>query len=172
MNYMQWIERSAENLKFFLWLRDYTERFDQLPASEKALAPEWSLAQNEAALAAVPTNARGSKKANAAADIFNGTDFDDSKKREHAVDADPFGTPPRTPEDAAERRDSSQPWSQSGSSYGTSALQSSTAQSRRIQAGEAFESVGLKQPCKLRHFTGSYHVLTCSSHHPAIPRGD
>ena len=151
MNYMQWIERSAENLKFFLWLRDYTERFAKLPSSQQPLAPEWTLAQNEAALAAVPTNARGPKKANAANDIFKGTDFDESKNKQQHVDADPFGTPPRTPEDAAARRDSSQPWSQSESSYGTSGFATSSAETRRIQAGEAFESAGLKQPCKLSH---------------------
>lgn len=148
MNYMQWIERSAENLKFFLWLRDYTERFAKLPAYEQGLAPEWTLAQSEAALADVPNNARGPKKVNAANAIFKGTDFDETNTKHLKADSvDPFGTPPHTPEDEAARRDSNPPWSQTESSYGTSGFATSTAETRRIQAGEAFESAGLKQPC-------------------------
>ncbi len=148
MNYMQWIERSAENLKFFLWLRDYTERFNNLKDSDKLLSPEWTFEQNEAALAAVPTSASGPEKQNATNDMFKGTDFDDSKKRVDAENSeDPFGTPPRTPADEAARRSfSGQPWSHA-QSESSSGVPSTTAESRRVQAGEAFESVGLKQPC-------------------------
>ena len=41
MNYLKYIELSAENLQFYLWLQDYTKRFEQLPSNEKALSPEW-----------------------------------------------------------------------------------------------------------------------------------
>lgn len=41
MNYLKYIELSAENLQFYLWLRDYTKRFEQLSEYEKALSPEW-----------------------------------------------------------------------------------------------------------------------------------
>jgi hypothetical protein len=42
MNFLKYIELSAENLQFFLWYRDYSKRFNELPASEKALSPEWT----------------------------------------------------------------------------------------------------------------------------------
>lgn len=41
MNYLLYIEHSAENLQFFLWYRDYLMRFANLPPSEKALSPLW-----------------------------------------------------------------------------------------------------------------------------------
>ena len=47
MNYLKYIELSAENLQFFLWYRDYVSRFDGLPANEKALSPEWTVEQAE-----------------------------------------------------------------------------------------------------------------------------
>ena len=47
MNYLVYIEHSAENLQFFLWYRDYLKRFDELPPNERALAPEWSAEQAE-----------------------------------------------------------------------------------------------------------------------------
>jgi len=41
MNYLLYVEHSAESLQFFLWYRDYLMRFANLPASEKALSPIW-----------------------------------------------------------------------------------------------------------------------------------
>ncbi|KAI9887461.1 MAG: hypothetical protein M1823_000719 [Watsoniomyces obsoletus] len=42
MDYLAHIELAAENLQFYLWYRDYCRRFAETPASEKALAPEWT----------------------------------------------------------------------------------------------------------------------------------
>jgi len=39
--YLLHVEHCAENLQFFLWYKDYVKRFDTLPESEKALAPEY-----------------------------------------------------------------------------------------------------------------------------------
>jgi hypothetical protein len=41
MDYLVYIEYTAENLQFYLWYKDYVRRFDKLPAKEKALSPEW-----------------------------------------------------------------------------------------------------------------------------------
>ncbi|KAI1656592.1 hypothetical protein F4813DRAFT_381440 [Daldinia decipiens] len=43
MNYLMYIERSAENLQFFLWYCDYVERWTQLPRSERERLPVWGL---------------------------------------------------------------------------------------------------------------------------------
>ena len=147
MNYMTWIERSAENLKFFLWYRDYTDRFHHINDCQKALAPAWTEAQNEAALAALPTS--GPKKKASANEIFKGTDFDDSKNKLNEG-SDPFSTPPAS----SSGRHDSQPWerSNSESSGVASMVQSSSAQTHRLQAGEAFESAGLKVPFTIQPF--------------------
>lgn len=41
MDYLVYVEHTAENLQFFLWYRDYVTRFDALPQEEKNLSPEW-----------------------------------------------------------------------------------------------------------------------------------
>lgn len=41
MNYLKYIEHSAENLQFYLWHRDYTARWKLLSDNERALTPEW-----------------------------------------------------------------------------------------------------------------------------------
>ena len=41
MDYLVYVAHDAENLQFFLWLRDYTARFNSLKKEERALSPEW-----------------------------------------------------------------------------------------------------------------------------------
>ena len=41
MDYLIYVSHDAENLQFYLWLQDYTKRFDVLPSLEKSLSPEW-----------------------------------------------------------------------------------------------------------------------------------
>ena len=50
MDYLVYISHDAENLQFWLWLQDYTYRFNAAPRSEQALSPPWS--QEEAPQAA------------------------------------------------------------------------------------------------------------------------
>lgn len=42
MNYLVYIEHSAENLQFFLWYRDYSKRFHEADTPDLASAPEWT----------------------------------------------------------------------------------------------------------------------------------
>ncbi|KAI9842404.1 MAG: hypothetical protein M1838_003156 [Thelocarpon superellum] len=99
MNYLLYVELAAENLQFFLWHRDYCRRFEEIPASEKALAPEWTAIQaeaaNQAAHAQVPRNENPNTEATT---MFKGTDFATGIKTlvvEHHEDT--TVTPPRTP---------------------------------------------------------------------------
>ncbi|CAD0109323.1 unnamed protein product [Aureobasidium uvarum] len=71
-----YIEHSAENLQFYLWYRDYVERFDKLPASEKALSPEWSAAQMDTEI--TQPARRRKKTPTAIATVLEGTDFADT----------------------------------------------------------------------------------------------
>lgn len=41
MNYLLYVQYSAENLQFYLWLLDYEKRWKALPQSKQDLSPEW-----------------------------------------------------------------------------------------------------------------------------------
>ncbi len=41
MDYLYYIEHSAESLQFFLWYYDYIQRWSQLLPRQKALSPIW-----------------------------------------------------------------------------------------------------------------------------------
>jgi hypothetical protein len=41
MDYLIYVERNAENLQFYLWYIDYVRRWNELPAKDRALSPEW-----------------------------------------------------------------------------------------------------------------------------------
>ncbi|KAK1833180.1 fumble-domain-containing protein [Podospora conica] len=105
MNYLIYIERSAENLQFFLWYRDYVKRFNEAKTSDMALAPEWTPAMEEEAAARIQKEhadkLRKDTKTPAIA-IFKGTDFEKTPSASpQAVvsDRDPFSTPPGTPDE-------------------------------------------------------------------------
>ncbi|KAA8908640.1 hypothetical protein FN846DRAFT_653865 [Sphaerosporella brunnea] len=40
MSYLIYVEHCAENLQFYLWYKDYVQRFEKLPEREKELSPE------------------------------------------------------------------------------------------------------------------------------------
>ena len=135
MNFLKYIELSAENLQFFLWYRDYSKRFNELPASEKVLSPEWTGASN--------TNGDASKLAiqnmhPEVSAMLDGTDFDGSQQNEK----NPFYTPPHTPTNGSRRRE------ESLDSYDDSMATGKVNHSER--AAGAFENAGLKwKPCEL-----------------------
>ncbi|PSK33590.1 adenylosuccinate lyase [Elsinoe australis] len=78
MNYMKYIEHDAENLQFYLWFRNYSERFFQLPKHEQALSPLWSTQRTEADTTAIHTNNK--QLPASVAEFFQGTDFDNAPK--------------------------------------------------------------------------------------------
>jgi len=134
MNFLKYIELSAENLQFYLWYRDYSKRFNELPESEKALSPAWTGEKATAETKAAP------KTVNAdAAAILAGSDFateakvDDSEKS----GSNPFFTPPRTP-NSVERQEGGK----SFDSYDDSLSTGRVDHAKR--ASGAFESAGLK----------------------------
>ena len=42
MGYLLYVSHDAENLQFYLWLQDYTNRFFAASSNEQALSPPWS----------------------------------------------------------------------------------------------------------------------------------
>lgn len=146
MDYTRYIEHDPENLQFYLWHRDYVKRFNDLPASERRLAPEWTTEQANTEAAAVRLEEKPKRLAPAVAAVLKGTDFDDKTKTTISeAHPDPFKDPPRTPNTD---RDSMAP-SSAGWSDETSTLR--TPANHAKSAATAFESVDAQQPCKPRY---------------------
>lgn len=148
MNYLKYIEHDAEILQFFLWYRDYCQRFESISASEKALSPEWTAGQAEAdAQGAQPTR---KKKVNPLiASVLRGTEFGDGIAQPVDMEKrDPFYDPSRTP--PSEDRREMAAISEYGSSFGdekTETLFGTSALNKR--ADDAFDEAGMKwKPCK------------------------
>ena len=179
MNYLLYIEHSAENLQFFLWFRDYSQRFRDAKTSDIALAPEWTQAQQDAALLPVQVQTTAQKRnlpsANAT-EIFKDTDFEKPTKPSAADSTDPFATPPRTPAGAlASENASTAPWDSArclSEQESNHAHVHSNAESYHQKAGEAFAAAGLNQPCMYLTNYFAYAKADFESHHPAFPRGD
>ena len=146
MNYLIYIERSAENLQFFLWHRDYCQRFSQLPANEQVLSPEWTVEKAEADANAMPTAAGNKKMSPEVTEVFKGTDFAQTKATisEFNPAPNPFHTPPQTPDD----RSGVTP-SESGWGNDVSTLQGSRKANFVEKANVAYEAADVRvQPCK------------------------
>jgi hypothetical protein len=142
MNYLKYIEHSAENLQFFLWFHDYSARFNNLSENEQALSPEWTRAQAEAEATSAAQYTRSAKANIQATAILQGTSFDDGNGGRVTEKGDPFNTPP--PDSFEESRNGM--ISDYGSSMGEETLVSS-ATARGI-ASQAFGDAGMKwQPC-------------------------
>jgi hypothetical protein len=157
MNYLIYIEHAAENLQFFLWFKDYQKRFDALPESEKALAPEWTAAQAEAAASASQAKAAATKKTTGsdtdAHQVLKGTDFDDKPRMNvDEMPRNPFHTPPVTAnsqDDKANAFNSAvAPSFNESSTWTGSEADSQGTKSHQKAAATAFESADVKwQPC-------------------------
>ncbi|WPG97622.1 Hypothetical protein R9X50_00040200 [Acrodontium crateriforme] len=136
MNYLKYIEHSAENLQFFLWFKDYSDRFGKLPENEKSLAPEWTKAQAEAELATQVPNRRSHHQIATA--VIRDSEHADSNRTAQAEMVNPFYAPSKASED--ERRDVN---SEYGSSMGDEKT-FGTASSHAAVADEAFHDAGMK----------------------------
>ncbi|KAJ9155678.1 Regulator of G protein signaling superfamily [Pleurostoma richardsiae] len=136
MNYLIYVERSAENLQFFLWYRDYVKRFNDAKTSDISLAPEWTQTMEEEALFKIQKEHAEKIRREPAVvgDIFKGTDFEKSQEPVVAEIRDPFGTPPQTPRE-------------NGSDFAPSNLVSI-----RSQVSDAFNAAGVKQPFTIQPF--------------------
>lgn len=149
MNYLVYIEHSAENLQFFLWYNDYNQRFMAANTTDLSLASEWTQEMEDETITKLQKDAAERlRKEPAAADIFKGTDFE--KGHEGAIEnKDPFGTPPRTAK------------SEDGHSFVSGAH--SVASTQQNRASDAFKNAGVKQPCKCHtNYTASHHSLLTS----------
>jgi hypothetical protein len=139
MNFLKYIELSAENLQFYLWFRDYSKRFEELPASERVLSPEWVDEKSN-------TEAKsGPKTINVeAAAILAGSDFASEAKIDESEKGsnNPFFTPPRTP-NSVERPEGTKSFDSCDDSFSTGRVDHTK------RASGAFETAGFKwKPCE------------------------
>lgn len=161
MNYLVYIEHSAENLQFFLWHRSYVSRFHSANTIDLVLAPEWTQEmQNETFAKLQKEQLEGLRRDPAhMAPVFRGTTFEKKGNRGtpggllerpspifSETGSNPFLTPPRTPLDRDDLTSLS-PSSSSGFGVGVG----SHTTSYRSQANEAFAAAGIKAPCKFEH---------------------
>ena len=160
MDYMLYVEHSAENLKFYLWLHDYTERFNNLTESSKMLSPQYIYVSPERPspipmpLPAVP------KRQSFANEVFKGTVFDN----------DPFRTPRSS--DVADRPATfSLPWSNTRI---PGRKTPSPTKPHRTLAISAFAETSMRPPCTpfpLFHYPSRTTTNTQQSpHNPSAPR--
>ena len=152
MNFLLYIENSAENLQFYLWFRDYVKRFDQLPENEKKLSSPWIAEQPKPKLAPAKSTANldmtAEEKQMARQEVhaaIKGTDFD-SKVKVTMTEAgyNPFNTPPRTPvNDADSLAPSTLGWNEE-----SSMLKSHAGTSYTKKSADAFQTAKTFQPCQ------------------------
>lgn len=143
MNYLIYVERSAENLQFYLWHQDYVKRFKDAKTSDLTLSPEWTKSMEDDVQAKLQRDVTEKLRPDApdTTGIFSGTDFEQSRPDvviSPAADDNPFSTPPPTAISNDDARESV---------YAPSSLPSnaSTVQS---QASSAFAAAGAKTPCE------------------------
>ncbi|KAJ6779934.1 hypothetical protein PWT90_05355 [Aphanocladium album] len=141
MNYLIYIEHSAENLQFFLWYKDFVKRFGAADTTDLRLSPEWTQAMEDEVVARLrKDNAEKQRPDNAvAANMFKGTDFE--KQGLETGASNPFTTPPRTAHGSDQE-----------SVYTVSHAPTSTVATYRSQASEAFNAAGAKQPFTIQPF--------------------
>jgi hypothetical protein len=144
MNYLVYVERSAENLQFFLWYTDYVQRFENAPKSDTVLAPEWTQAQEDELVSRNQKEKFEKLRAKEpGSEIFQGTDFEKKQAQALIVESpNPFSTPPLTP------GGSGMPADQDSLFANSQAAQTGIA-TYRSQTSEAFAAVGAKAPCAL-----------------------
>lgn len=156
MNYLIYIEHDAENLQFFLWYQDYSKRFAEIPAGERALSPEWTAAQAATELDSAYPQLKGPKALSpeAAAFVKEFNSVGKSKVSVVETKEDPFGdTPPRTADTNIV----------SESGLGTSVISDfeSHPKSHVQTTADAFKSADVRlQPCTASASAMFYRPLT------------
>jgi len=151
MNYLKYIEHAPENLQFFLWLRQYTEKFEALPASERALSPAWTMTIAESEKLANEGKNRPMKVSADTAAALKGTGLDSTPRITETEKPNPFGTPERTPSEETERNPMSFTSTQDDRSSAWMSMHTTSTAETKKRGGDAFGEAGLKwQPCKFR----------------------
>lgn len=142
MDFLKYIEHSAENLQFYMWFRDYIKRFEDLPASEKALSPEWTQAQEEAEAMNFRNAAKDKPLTVVANTILRSQDLAPGPASEKSERKNPFGDSHAA---ISEKTSLESVGGPNGGTIGTGTIRTNYT----AEASTAFEDAGCKfQPCK------------------------
>ena len=143
MNYLIYVEHSAENLQFYLWYKDYVKRFHDANTDDISLAPEWTQSMEDEVITRIRKEQSEKVRPSPATDsMFTGTGFEKA-----AVE---IPQSPTNPFNAASR--SSQGESEAGSVFNSSQSMPSDGTNYKAQAADAFQAAGVKLPCEHRRF--------------------
>lgn len=145
MNYLIYVEHSAENLQFYLWYKDYVKRFHEANSPDISFAPAWTQTMEDEAVAKIrKEHATKTCSPPGAASIFRGTDFEKKVPEMPENALNPFNSPPQS--------------SNGGSNKGSIDAASRTTPiaisgSYSSQAADAFQSAGARLPCRSTKIT-------------------
>lgn len=157
MNYLIYVERSAENLQFYLWFKSYERRFAESKVCDVSLAPEWTQAMEDEVVARVRKEQVDKMKKDppAVAALFRGTDFDKQNGANPFTSpiaspiASPITTPPQSANGAASDNHLRATMSLDAiTCCGISNIQSNSNASSRTQVADTFHAAGVSLPCK------------------------
>ncbi|KAI8959710.1 hypothetical protein F5Y11DRAFT_332155 [Daldinia sp. FL1419] len=137
MNYLLYIEHSAENLQFFLWYRSYVKRFNEARTLDTKLSPEWTQAMEDETTVKIQKDAvEKMRKQPKAVALFKGTAFENGTTDIAPDSRDPFSTPPSTP----------------STKNAPSFLSGSRDLSYHSQSRDTFATAGATQPFTIQPF--------------------
>jgi hypothetical protein len=149
LNAVVYIAHDAENLQFYLWLQDYTKRFNELKPEERALSPEWKMESTPAMEEGAIAHKKSKSELN----------FDKMQKPSYAS-----------------LRMSDLPASDTATISDYQSFISNSVNSRKTvteAAEDAVNQAGLKwQPCRSMHLHVAPIRTNFCSHNPAIPGRD
>ncbi|RFU72422.1 regulator of g signaling superfamily [Trichoderma arundinaceum] len=168
MNYLVYVEHAAENLQFYLWYKDYEKRFAEAKPSDVALAPEWTQAMEDEAVARVRKDQVDKMKREPATvtAVFKGTDFE---KQTGDKKSNPFNTPPRSANGISDNDSLTASW-EVMTSGGASNNQPASNPSSRTQATDAFQSAGARLPFTIQPFHQEVNRIITSYIMEGAPR--
>ncbi|KAH8895595.1 hypothetical protein GQ53DRAFT_641740 [Thozetella sp. PMI_491] len=143
MDYLMYIEHSAENLQFFLWYQDYVKRFNNANTSDLVLVPEWTTAMEDKVAARLQKEASKETREDLGSigDIFKGTDFEKKRRDTFTTSGNPFDTPPLTPINGGDKN-----------SISTFSTKPSAVCDHRALASEAFAAAGSTTPFTIQPY--------------------
>lgn len=108
MNYLMYVQFSAEELQFWLWVRDYESRFEAL-GEHKPLSPIWT---NEKAAAVARASATAITLKSPTTIKNMKIDITKVKGSSESLLSSPWGSPPQTPSAGSDNQSS--PWDEQG----------------------------------------------------------
>lgn len=161
MNYLKYIELSAENLQFYLWLQDYTKRFEQLSEYKKALSPEWK--GNVGDVPTTAPNLSSQRELVSTKVVESHFEHGNEYRNDSSVSDkdDPFRTSLMSDQVDGER------------SSGPTLVVSPAHMNHMKNFGEAFDEVGVKlKPCLCSMLPRVITGLTLFSYRSALSRRD